>query len=153
MFAWAGKLFGTEKAINSIVDKDNGLLSQVGGWVGGFNYTDEEKAEADAETREWGLSQLDALAPFKVVQRILAFAAAALWIFVALNFVASVWIYAITKEVVIVDGVEFITAIDVRADFLKFAFSDYIFWPVTSTFALYFTGGVINTVVSRKSKK
>lgn len=31
MMSWFGRLFGTKKAIDSIVDKDNGLLSQVGG--------------------------------------------------------------------------------------------------------------------------
>lgn len=42
---WFGSLFGTDKAINNVMDKDNGLLTQVGGWVGGMNFTDEERAE------------------------------------------------------------------------------------------------------------
>lgn len=123
-------LFATEKAVDNIVDKDNGLLVQVGGWVGGFNYTDEEKAEADAQTREWGFRQLDALAPFKVVQRILAFAASGLWVFVALNVVVAIWLDATIGT-------------NVKADMMAFAMSDYIFWPVCVVFALYFAGGVI----------
>jgi hypothetical protein len=124
---WFSALFATEKAVDNIVDKDNGLLAQVGGWVGGFNYTAEEKAEADAQTREWGFRQLDALAPFKVVQRILAFAAAGLWIFVAINLVVAIWL----KDV------------QVKNDLMAFAFSDYVFWPVCVVFALYFAGGVL----------
>ncbi len=68
---WFGQLIGTDKVVNNVVDKDNGLLAQAGNWIGGFSYTPEEKAEADAATREWGLRQLEALAPFKVMQRIM----------------------------------------------------------------------------------
>jgi hypothetical protein len=125
--SWLGSLFGTKEAVNNIVDKDNGLLSQVGGWIGGFNYTPEEKAEADAQTREWGFRQLDALAPFKVVQRILAFAVAGVWVIVALNVLVAIWL----KDV------------EVKTDMMAFAMSDYVFWPICVVFALYFAGGVI----------
>ena len=126
MSFWGG-LFGTEKAVDNIIDKDNGLLSQVGSWVGGFNYTAEEKAEADAQTREWGFRQLEALAPFKVVQRILAFSAAGLWVIVAINVLVAIWL----------------NNIQVKTDMMAFAMSDYVFWPVCVVFALYFAGGVI----------
>ena len=33
------------KTINDFTDKDNGLLTQVGGWIGGLQYTDQEQAE------------------------------------------------------------------------------------------------------------
>ena len=123
-------LFATEKAVDNIIDKENGLLAQVGSWVGGFNYTAEEKAEADAQTREWGFRQLEALAPFKVVQRILAFAAAGLWVLVALNVLVAIWL----------DGT---IGTNLKADMMAFAMSDYVFWPVCVVFALYFAGGVI----------
>ena len=128
--AWFSALFATEKAVENIVDKDNGLLSQVGGWVGGFNYTEEEKAEADAQTREWGFRQLDALAPFKVVQRILAFAVATMWILCGFNVLVAIWLDATIGTTI-------------KADMMAFAMSDYIFWPVCVVFALYFAGGVI----------
>lgn len=140
MFAWMGKLIGTEKAVDNILDKDNGHLAKVGGWIGSFNYTDEEKAEADAQTREWGIRQLDALAPFKVVQRILAFSTSAFWVFVGLNCVAALWVEALWPEIKIADRM------------LKFAFSDYVLWPVLAVFSLYFTGGVVNSI-KNKSKE
>lgn len=125
-----GRLFGTDKAVDNILDKDNGLLTQVGGWVGGLKHTEEEKAEDAQATRQWGLKQLEALEPFKVVQRILAFAAAALWIIVGLNVLLGIWF-----------------AGPVTIGHLKeFAMSDYIFWPVISVFSLYFSGGVVNSL-------
>lgn len=48
--SWFGKLFGTEKAVDSLVDKDNGLLAQAGSWVGGLKLTDEEVMEQNAKT-------------------------------------------------------------------------------------------------------
>lgn len=132
-----GKLFGTDKAIDNLLDKDKGLLAKAGGWIGNFNYTNEEKAEADAKTREWGFRQLEALAPFKVVQRILAFAAASLWIIVAVNVIAAIWIEAKTGLIV-------------KADMMAFAMSDYVFWPVMVVFGLYFAGGVIPRGADKK---
>lgn len=132
-----GKLFGTDKAVDNLLDKDKGLLAKTGGWIGNFNYTDEEKAEADSQTREWGFRQLEALAPFKVVQRILAFAAASLWIVVAANVIAAIWIEAKT-------------GLTVKADMMAFAMSDYVFWPVMVVFGLYFAGGVIPRGADKK---
>ena len=128
--SWFSRLFATDKAIDSLVDKDKGLLVRAGSWVDSFSYTDEEKAKSAAETREWGLRQLEALQPFKVVQRILAFAAATLWIVVALNVLVAIWI-------------ESIYGIEVTETMFRFALSDYIWWPVMTVFGLYFAGGVL----------
>jgi hypothetical protein len=38
------------KAVDNVLDKDNGLLTQFGGWVGNMNLTDEEVLEANAAT-------------------------------------------------------------------------------------------------------
>ena len=54
-----------------------------------------------------GIRQLEALAPFKVVQRILAFSATFLWIFVAVNVTAALWVEAITNIVIADKMVEF----------------------------------------------
>ena len=47
-FTWGG----TEKAVDNILDKDKGLLTQVGNWIGGMNYTEEEQAEANTDLRK-----------------------------------------------------------------------------------------------------
>ena len=49
---WFGKLLGTDKVVNNVMDKDNGLLSQVGGWIGNMNFTDEERAKMNAKMVE-----------------------------------------------------------------------------------------------------
>lgn len=45
MFSWLG-FGGAEKATDNLLDKDDGLLTQVGGWIGNMDYTEEEQAEA-----------------------------------------------------------------------------------------------------------
>ncbi len=124
-----GKLLGTDKAVDNILDKDKGLLAKAGAWVGNMNLTDEERMENDLLVRQWGLKQLEALAPFKVVQRILAFAVAFMWIFSGLNVFAAIW-------------VDYAFGTTLRADMIKFATSDFILWPVMAVFTLYFMGGV-----------
>ena len=36
------------KAVNDVLDKDNGLVSQAGAWIGNQNFTAEEAAELNA---------------------------------------------------------------------------------------------------------
>ncbi len=130
--SWFGKLLGTEKGVDSLLDKDNGLLTQAGNWIGGFNYTEEEKAENNLLVKQWGLKQLAALEPFKVVQRIIAFAVLFLWVFVAINYVAMLWVeHSKTDEL------------------LKFAMSDYVFWPTLAVLSLYCGGGTINSFTKK----
>lgn len=131
--SWLGKLFGTEKAVNSIVDKDNGLLVRAGTALGNLHYSDQEKAQDALKVREFGLRQLEALHPFKVTQRILAFSVMFIWALVAINFMAMLWI-----------------GHEGRGELLEFAFSDYVFWPTLSVLSLYTGGGFINSLKGGK---
>jgi hypothetical protein len=126
-----GKLFGTDKAVDNLLDKDKGLLVRAGSWVGGLHYTEEEKAENELLVKNWGLRQLEALAPFKVVQRILAFGVTGVWAIVAFNVLGAIWVEAIWPHILVKDQM------------LAFALSDYVFWPVLAVLSLYFTGGVL----------
>ncbi len=130
--SWIGKLFGTEKAVNNLVDKDNGLLAQAGSWVGGLSYTDEEKAENNLLVKEWGLKQLDSLQPFKIVQRIIAFSVLFLWAFVGVNYVLMLWVEHPKAQ-----------------GLLNFALSDYVFWPTLAVLSLYCGGGTLNSFKSK----
>lgn len=132
-----GRLFGTEKAIENITDSENGLIAKAGGWFDRQQFTEEEKAEHRQEVRKWGLSQLEALQPFKIVQRILAFAIASVWVLTTVNVLTSIWLYSA----------------DPSADLLSFAFSDFVFWPVTVCFGLYFGGGLIESLRQGGAKK
>ena len=126
-----GKVFGSDKAVDNLLDKDKGLLVRAGGWVNDLHYSDAEKAENSLLVREWGIKQLEALAPFKIVQRIIAFAVTALWGIVGLNVVLAIWIEAIYPGIV------------VRDSMIQFAMSDYVFWPVLAVLGLYMGGGVM----------
>ena len=46
-FSW---FTSAPKVVDNVLDKDNGLLSQVGGWIGGLNLTEEEVMEQNAKT-------------------------------------------------------------------------------------------------------
>lgn len=147
-----GKVLGTDKAVDNLMDKDNGLLAKAGGWIGNMNYTDEEKAEMALATRKWGLTQLEALAPFKVVQRILAFAAAFFWILCGLNYMFALWIDALTRKFELI-GEKFVLVdpgTNVAPQMLTFLLSDYVVWPVFAVFALYFSGGVLPNLFGKK---
>ena len=37
-----------DKVADNVLDKDKGLLTQVGSWIGGQQFTEEEKSEANA---------------------------------------------------------------------------------------------------------
>ena len=48
--SWYNPLTWGQKNLDNVLDKDNGLLSQVGGWVGNMNLTPEEVIEFNAKT-------------------------------------------------------------------------------------------------------
>lgn len=124
------KILGTEKAVESLVDSEKGLLVKTGKWINGLQYTEQEKAENSLLVKEWGLRQLEALAPFKVVQRIIALAVMSLYLIVGLNVLAAVWYDAVNGS-------------NVTENMLQFAFSDYVFWATLVVLGFYMGGGVI----------
>lgn len=126
-----GRLLGTDKAVDNLLDKEKGLLVRAGGWVNDLSYTDAEKAEDQLLVKEWGIKQLEALEPFKIVQRIIAFSVTFLWLIVGFNVLAAVWVEALYPDIKIVESM------------LQFAMSDYVFWPVVAVLSLYVGGGVI----------
>lgn len=48
--SWFNPFGWGEKTADNVLDKDNGLLTQVGGWIGGLNLTQEEVMEQNAKT-------------------------------------------------------------------------------------------------------
>jgi len=135
-----GKLFGTDKAVDNLLDKDKGLLVRTGGWVNDLSYTDAEKAENQLLVKQWGIKQLEALEPFKIVQRIIAFAVTSLWLIVGINVIVAVWVEAIYP------------GIQVRERMIEFAMSDFVFWPVLAVLSLYMGGGTFQGLSNRKKK-
>jgi hypothetical protein len=50
--AWYNPLSWSDKAIDNVLDKDDGLLANVGSWIGAQQYTTEEEAEAREALRK-----------------------------------------------------------------------------------------------------
>ena len=48
--AWYNPLTWGNETRKNVLDKDNGLLAQVGGWIGNMNLTQEEVIEFNAKT-------------------------------------------------------------------------------------------------------
>tara|TARA_R110000851_G_scaffold284827_1_gene438419 strand:- start:39 stop:455 length:417 start_codon:yes stop_codon:yes gene_type:complete len=61
--SWLSWFSSTPKVIDDVMDKDNGLISQVGGWIGNMKLTDEEVLEANAKTvllvQDYAIKTLD----------------------------------------------------------------------------------------------
>lgn len=127
MWAWAGKLFGTDKAVDNLLDKDKGLLVKAGGWLGNLHYTDQEQAESDHKTREWGIRQLEALAPFKVMQRIMVTIIMVEWALILNSWLLSIWLR--------LPGV--------KKEIMELAMSEFAWMPVLAAVSLYLLGGVV----------
>ena len=47
LFDW---FTSTPKVVNDVMDKDNGLFTQVGGWINDLTLTDAERLDANAKT-------------------------------------------------------------------------------------------------------
>ena len=122
----AGRVFGTAKAVDDILDKDKGLLVRAGTWIGNLNLTDEEKMENNLLVREWGLKQLEALAPFKIMQRIMVTIIMVQW---AILFNAII-VAICFKSTVVLDNL------------FLFAQSQFAWYPVGAAVTLYLLGGV-----------
>ena len=122
----AGKIFGSSKAVDNILDKDSGLLAKAGAWVGNLNLTEEEQIKHNHMIREWGFKQLEALEPFKVMQRIMV------------TIIMVQW--AILFNVIIVAVCFQSTAI--VNELKEFAMSQFAWYPVGAAVTLYLLGGV-----------
>ena len=124
---WFSSLFAVDKAAENILDKDKGLLTQLGGWVGGFSHTEQEKAEDAKATRQWATDFLTAMAPFKIMQRIMVTIIMVVW-----AVFAGAMLLAIVFD-----------AVDIMQNIMAFIQTPYMWVPVSGAVGLYLMGGVI----------
>ena len=147
-----GGIFGTKKAIDNLLDKDTGLLVRAGGFVNDLHYSDAEQARDLPKLLELRLERLRALHPFKIVQRIMAFAVMSVWALLAINLFIAGWVDVFNPDVYgLVKGELIITEKGTHALvlFMKIALSDVIFWPIVSVFTLYCGGGFLESKKKR----
>ena len=50
--SWYNPLSWSDKIVDNVLGKDDGLLSQAGGWIDNLSHTDQEKAEDKKELRK-----------------------------------------------------------------------------------------------------
>ena len=124
---WFSSLFAVDKAAENILDKDKGLLTQLGGWVGGFSHTDEEKAEDAQVTRKWATEFLTAMAPFKIMQRIMVTIIMSVWAVFAIAMLAAICF----------------DATGIINNIMLFIQTPYMWVPVSGAVGLYLMGGVV----------
>jgi hypothetical protein len=127
---WIGNLFGTDNAINNVVDKDNGLLVRAGSALGNLHYSDQEKANTGIQIQNLAVARLKALEPFKVMQRIMVTIIMTMWAFLGLNIVVGIWLEALFPK------------LDVVMALVDLAQSEYMWWPTLAAVTLYLGGGV-----------
>jgi len=123
---WLSSLFVADKAADNLLDKDKGLLVRAGSWIGDLNFTEEEKAENNLLVKKLGIKHLEAMAPFKIMQRIMV------------SIIVTEW--AILFNVIII-------AICLKADtilenLVEFSCSQYAWYPMGAAVTLYLLGGV-----------
>ena len=144
-------IFGAEKAVDNIIDRDNGLLTQMGGWVGNQQYTEQEAATDKTRRFELYLRMLDSIEPFKVVQRILAFTAAFVFISfsIALIFAWGIDTYIAIKYTINVVGEVPVITFKAVDSLWKIATSNFITYPIVSVFTLYCGGGFLSSMKAK----
>lgn len=89
------KIFGRTKTVDDFLDKDNGHLAKIGGWIGNQQFTEEEKAKMVASVstavRQFSLDTAKESTARSVTRRNLAI----MWIKVQLGLVLATFIAAI----------------------------------------------------------
>jgi len=166
MLKTLASIFSSDKAVNDVFDKDDGLLVKGGAWVNNLHYSEEEKAKMTYEMVKVGNERLRALSPFKVTQRILAFFTMFNGMFITINVAFALWYDSANETILILSdgkvinvgeqidastildkGIEIIRyGPNVGERMMQFAFSDFVFWPITTILGFYFIGGVINSI-------
>ena len=132
-------LFGGGKTQDDIFDKDNGLLTQAGNWLGGLQFTEQEKAEYSAQAAkgvvDYITSTLDESTTRSNTRRVVAIT----WISFELSLIGlAVLAWPFSKPYS-----EFV---------LSVAFSDLMVWGTLSVLAFFFGPYMIGKHFQRQGK-
>lgn len=133
------KLFSSGKAVDDVLDKDNGLLTQAGNWIGNFNYTDEEKAEARAEMNKGVVDYVKTTLSENTNRS------------KTRRFVAKAWIYVELFLVLLTCAAAPFDA-KLAEFYWKVATSDLMFWSTMSIIAFFFGPYMIGSHFGSKGK-
>ena len=131
--------FTSQKTVDNIMDKDNGLLTQVGGWIGNMNFTDEERAKMN-KTMADGTAKfvVDTLSENTVRSK-------------ARRDIAVLWI---KFELLLIFMIAIIAPfnMEVAKFWLSLAFGELMFWGTMSVLAFFFGPYMLNKHMGIKRK-
>ena len=134
---WFATTKSAEKVVGDVFDKDGGLLTQVGSWVGNMHFTDEEKAEYNMKvadkTAEFVGKTMDENTERSRTRRSIA----VLWIKVQLGLVLMTAICIPWSK-------------SVASDYFNLATSDVMLWGTGSIVVFFFGGYVWGAHVKKK---
>ena len=128
-------VFSAPKMVDNVFDKDNGLLTQVGQFIGHQQYTDQEKAEDRKElvksVQDYAVATLGENTDRSKTRRQLAVK----W------FEMQIWLIKLTVLCVFIDklSAQLGYPTSLTADISAIAFSGLL-WGVTSGIGLFFWG-------------
>lgn len=139
-------LTGAPKVLDNIFDKDKGLLTQVGEWVGNKKFTDEERAEFDRDTakavQQFAIATMGENTSRSTTRRELA----CQWFRMQINLIMLTVLCVFLDELLLFAGRES----SLTATVSEITFSSLL-WGVTSGIGLFFWGthGLRNTKWSK----
>jgi len=132
---WFSFLTSTPKIVDNVFDKDKGLLTQIGGWVGNQQFTEQERAEMDVgmvkAVQGFAVATLAENTDRSKTRRKIAIG----W------FEMQIWLIKLNVLCVFIDkfGSLFDRDFNLTAEVSTIAFSGLL-WGVTSGIGLFFWG-------------
>ena len=138
--AWYNFLSSSDKVVDNLLDKDKGLLTQVGGWIGGMNYSEEEKAEANTATALATAEFVKATLSESTIRSKTRRSIAMMWLFVELFLV------------LLTCGTAFFN-IELAKFFWSVAMSDLMFWTTMAIISFFFGSYMITNATNKIKPK
>ena len=117
------RLFSPEAASKTVDHIAKGIDSAI--------YTKQEQAEMKVSIIQKRIEVLNALVPFKIMQRIMVTIIMVQWAFIGINMAIAIWVRAIWPK------------IDAVTPLMDFVQTQYMWLPVAGAVGLYLTGGLI----------
>tara|TARA_R100001530_G_C4313059_1_gene153594 strand:- start:1125 stop:1550 length:426 start_codon:yes stop_codon:yes gene_type:complete len=139
--SWWSKIFPSTKSAEQLVDAAVKTGDAI--W-----YTDEEKAQAQAQMRDWYIKLLGAMQPFNVAMRALAFIVGGIWV---IHLIASTAMYMLAVFICAPDA-EVCRAAMAAASIDK-QLSSHINDPFYLVMAFYFGAAGVNGAIRTWQEK
>lgn len=134
---WFKTLFAAPKTINDVLDKDNGLIAQAGGWIGNLSFTDQEKAVHTAEIAKGVTDFVKVTLTENTTRSVARRQLAVMWMRVQLALILMVAITIPWKK-------------DIAVEYFNLATCDVMLWGTGSIIVFFFGGYVWGTHVAKK---